>query len=331
MIYDLSVIIPVYNREKYINKCLNSLINIKNIKLEIIIIDDNSKDNSKEIIKNNYLKYNNIKFYELDKNHGASFCRNYGLKKASGNYITFLDSDDYIDLNMYNDMLKNCYKYDLDVCGVDYVEEYKDKTVKSKYHYNNELLNNKLLLENYLTDKISPAIWDKIYKKNIIENICFKEDLKIGEDILFCLNVFFKCNRSLFLNKEYYHYVQHDNSIMHNVSNNVLEFNLVLEKINLNIKNSLINNYKEEYEYFTNSMTLRIIHTYSNLLNKSNHKEIIKYIKNVYNKDKFKKFLKNKYLNKFLKIEIFVLVYFGIYIHLILFPIYKKIRSLIRR
>ena len=126
----------------------------------------------------------------------------------------------------------------------------------------------------------------------------------------------------MFLNKEYYHYVQHNNSIMHDVSNNILEFNLVLEKIDLNIKNNLMSNYKEEYEYFSNSMILRIIHTYSNLLNKSNCKEIIRYINNVYNKDKFKTFLKNKYLNKFLKIEIFVLVYFGVYIHLVFFPIY---------
>ena len=122
----VSIIVPVYNVEKYIDKCLNSLVNqtLKNI--EIIVVNDGTKDNSQKIIDKYTKKYSFIRSY-IKENGGLSSARNYGLKHAKGEYIAFVDSDDFVDKNMFEQMYlyaKN-NKYDIVVC--DTINVYNDK------------------------------------------------------------------------------------------------------------------------------------------------------------------------------------------------------------
>ena len=99
----VSVIVPCYNGEKDIERCLNSIVNQTYKKIEVIVVDDGSKDNSKELIKEYVNNYPNVNYY-YKKNGGLSSARNFGLKKATGDYIAFVDSDDYIDLKMLEKM-----------------------------------------------------------------------------------------------------------------------------------------------------------------------------------------------------------------------------------
>ena len=96
----VSVIVPVYNVEKYIKKCLNSLVNQTLDEVEIVVVNDGSPDNSQKIIDEYTKKYKNIKSY-VKKNGGLSDARNYGIKKATGKYISFVDSDDYIPVLLH--------------------------------------------------------------------------------------------------------------------------------------------------------------------------------------------------------------------------------------
>ena len=133
----VSVIIPVYNVEKYISRCLESLANQTLKDLEILIVNDGSTDNSRSIIEK-YLKKHSLRIKYFEKqNGGLSSARNYGLKYATGEYIAFLDSDDYVEKDMYEDMYKIAKKDDADMVECDFLwewentelqwEKYKDK------------------------------------------------------------------------------------------------------------------------------------------------------------------------------------------------------------
>ena len=120
----VSVIVPVYNVEKYLEKCLDSLVNQTLKEIEIIIVNDGSPDNSHKIIDKYTKKYKNIKAY-LKENGGLSDARNYGLKKASGEYIAFLDSDDFVKEDMYQKMYEKAKSgnFDMIVCDLNYKSE----------------------------------------------------------------------------------------------------------------------------------------------------------------------------------------------------------------
>ena len=150
----VSVIVPVYNVEKYLDKCLDSLANQTLKDLEIIIVNDGSPDNSEDIIKKYTKKYKNFKYYKKE-NGGLSSARNYGIKYASGDYIAFLDSDDYVKSDMYEKMYEKAIKgnYDLVVCDIDYL--YPDKTIRVGSGIKGDTTDIK---KTYLT--IHPAAWN---------------------------------------------------------------------------------------------------------------------------------------------------------------------------
>ena len=121
----VSVIVPVYNVEKYITKCLNSLVKQTLKDIEIIVVNDGSPDNSQAIIDKFVKKYpKKVKSY-IKKNGGLSDARNYGIEKATGEYIAFVDSDDYVEHNMYKEMYEKAKEHDFDivVCDLKYIYE----------------------------------------------------------------------------------------------------------------------------------------------------------------------------------------------------------------
>lgn len=325
----ISIIVPVYNCEKYIQNTLDNLLKI-NCDKEIIVINDCSKDDSLNILK----KYqNDIKLINLEENQGASYARNIGLDNASGKYIGFVDADDSFEINMFNKMLKKIQKEKADICVCNYNEyfENNDIVTPSKYDLSLPSLNGKECLKLFLLDKISPAIWDKIYDKRLLENIRFDRNLSIGEDILFCLNAFYECNKVTFIDEYLYHYLQQDTSLMHTVSKRLLHFKEVVKSIDSKKIKYLEANYNEEFDYFKLEMITRGIHSISTLKNKNNKNQVKEYLKEYCNKKDLNKILNCKYYSKSIKLEILVLRILGINIHLILMPIYKKIRSYVRK
>lgn len=325
----ISVIVPVYNGEKYIKTTLDLLLKVDCPK-EIIVINDCSKDSSAKILS----EYkDSIKLFSLEKNMGVSNARNLGIANAIGEYICFVDIDDSIELDMYPKMLKKIKEDSFDVCVCNYNEifEGSDKTVKSKYSFENEFLNHKEALSKFLLDKISPAIWDKMYKTEFLKNIMFDRTLAVGEDILFCLNVFLKTNKVCFIDENLYHYFQQKSSVMHTISPKLLQFKKVIENISDDDKNYLEKNFSSEYNFFKLEMITRGIHSISSLANKKNKNQAIEFLKEYYVENDLSKILKCEYFSKMIKLEIFLLKTFGIKFHLFMTPIYTFVRNTIRR
>ena len=243
----VSIIVPVYNVEKYIDKCLNSLVNqtLKNI--EIIVVNDGTKDNSQKIIDKYTKKYSFIRSY-IKENGGLSSARNYGLKHAKGEYIAFVDSDDFVDKNMFEQMYlyaKN-NKYDIVVC--DTINVYNDK---QSYRISN-LKYSDDDVKNYIISP--PMACIRIYKKNIFEKVSFKEGI-LYEDLNLTPSLVQYTKKIGFINKGYYYYYQRINSIMKqtNFNEKLLD---IFEVLNNNY-DLLYNSYPEEIEYLYITHLLR--------------------------------------------------------------------------
>ena len=170
----ISVIVPVYNVEEYLGKCLNSLVNQTLKDIEIIIVNDGTKDNSEKIINKFLKKYNNIKYYKKE-NGGLSSARNYGISKASCKYIGFVDSDDYIDKTMYERLYNKIISDDYDVALCDLYRVYDEKLVYTSSNVKKDLKNKKEIQEAMLN--IYPTVWNKLYKKELFNEIKFKENV----------------------------------------------------------------------------------------------------------------------------------------------------------
>ena len=173
----VSLIIPVYNVENYIEKCLNSVVNQTLKDMEVIIVNDGSKDSSKQKIEKYLKKYPTIKYLEKE-NGGLSDARNYGMPYATGEYVAFLDSDDYVEKTMYEEMYNLGKKENADMVECDFVWEYPNK----KREDIGEIYNNK----KEMIEKGQVVAWNKLIKREILKktNIKFPVGLRY-EDIEF--------------------------------------------------------------------------------------------------------------------------------------------------
>ena len=196
----ISVIIPVYNVEKYLNQCLDSIVNQTLKEIEIIVINDASTDNSLQIIHEYSKKYKNIKVIDNKQNEGLYNARNIGLKNAIGKYIGFVDSDDYIEYDMYESLYFKAQETNADIVSCNYNIFYENtkKTKKinfSKSIYLLEKSNNNLIgAEEILFYTSVP--WNKIFKKDFLtkNNIMFDSKIKFFYDACF--------NRICYLNAD---------------------------------------------------------------------------------------------------------------------------------
>ena len=231
----VSVIVPVYNTEKYLEKCLESIVNQTYKDIEIIIINDGSTDNSSKIINKYVDKYSNIVYKEIT-NHGQGYARNLGIKLSSGDYIMFLDSDDYVDVDIISKMINKIGTCDVVVCDI-----YKvigNELVNFKNYYNFFKDNINLMLSH-------PGPVAKLYKKEVIKNVSFLENVYY-EDLSFTPVISLNVNKVCYINEYLYYYVIHANSTMLKK-----EFN---EKINSIFKvmdylKDKLKSYPEELEY----------------------------------------------------------------------------------
>src|SRR5574344_2127167 len=212
----ISVIVPVYNTEKFLKVCLTSLVNQTLKDLEIIVINDCTNDDSEKIIKYFMENYNNIKYFSLKSNKGLGYVRNFGISRASKKYVGFVDSDDYVELDMFEKMYNKIESTSSDVCECDFIWEYPNKSIidtMGTYEITKETLTNiRVLLPN------------KLYRKDLLVNnkILFAEGLKY-EDILFTSSLVPFIKKICFVNIPFYHYIQRSNSLVNKQSIRVRE------------------------------------------------------------------------------------------------------------
>lgn len=206
---DISIIVPIYNAEKYLNKCIKSLINQTKEELEFILVNDGSTDSSEEIIKT--YKDKRIKYFK-NKNEGIGKTRNFGIEKAAGKYIMFLDSDDYLDTNACEDLFSKAEKDKLDLVVNNFYTIEEETGIKKEAiipEFKNTTLNeNKRLLLD-----INLAPWNKLYKSELLKKnkIQFVENLKY-EDAPFVVEAMDKAKKIGQINKLLNYYVIHKNS-----------------------------------------------------------------------------------------------------------------------
>ena len=209
--YLVSLIIPIYNAEDCLDNTINSVIkqSIGFENIELILVDDNSNDNSRKIIEKYAKQYDNIVPYYSKENHGyPGFGRNIGLEKATTKYIMFMDNDDEIDIDMCKKLYETIENEDADVVCCDKVVVDSISEIKSNIDYvNGKENNNQVIIKNddiLLFKNIS--VWNKIYKKQIIEEneLKFKENTS-ADDFIFTIQYFLKSKKLIYL-KNYFGY-----------------------------------------------------------------------------------------------------------------------------
>lgn len=281
----VSAIVPVYNVELYLEKCLDSLVNQTLKDIEIIIVNDGSPDNSEEIINNYTKKYQNVYGYKKE-NGGLSDARNFGIEHANGEYIAFVDSDDYIDITMLEKMYLKAKKEKLDIVVCDTIEVYGDREIlkKSNLHYS---LSN---IKNYIISP--PMACCRIYKRNLFKNLSFEKGI-FYEDLNLTPSLVKYTNKIGFIEEGLYYYVQRNNSIMkqNKFSDKLLDIFKVLD----NNKTSLYNKYKEEVEYLYITHLLRSASL--RFVDFDNSKELLNKIVNIIKKE-FPNYKDNCYYKK---------------------------------
>jgi len=249
---DISIIVPIYNAEKYLDKCIESLINQTKKELEFILINDGSTDNSEKIIKK--YKDKRIKYFK-NENQGIGKTRNFGIEKATGKYIMFVDSDDYIDKNMAKLMFDKAFSNSLDMVVCDYYKVINNENIEEKLpSFKPTTLKNS---PNLLCD-INLSPWNKIYKTSLIKdnNIKFVENLKY-EDAPFVIEALDIANKIGKVNKCLNYYVIHGNSETTVRDKRVYDILKIIDRIRKYLKG------KDYIKESLDKLTVRIITNYT--------------------------------------------------------------------
>lgn len=218
---EISIIVPVYNVEEYLSRCIDSILNQTFTAFELILVDDGSTDNS-GLICDEYKKIDSRIKVIHKENGGLSSARNSGLNIASGEYVAFVDSDDLIDRNMIELMINCANNNDADIVSCSYIEfknEMKlfginnnNNKYKERSFSNLEALENYLLEYNDINRKIDTVVWNKIYRKKLFKDVCFPVG-KIYEDGYVTYKLLYKANKVIYLDVPLYFYFKRENSI----------------------------------------------------------------------------------------------------------------------
>ncbi|MDR3598467.1 glycosyltransferase [Clostridium sp.] len=267
---DLSIIIPVYNSEKTISKCIDSILEQDLKEKEIILIDDGSRDNSLHILLEYERKYDCVKVIAQD-NMGQGVARNNWIKIAKGNYITFIDSDDYISgTDSYSRFIKKCYENNLDILIFNYVivkDNIKNDvvTLQENIVFSKEEVLNKFLL----TDEVEGYSWNKIFNSKLFKEggIRFIEGKKY-EDIPLVIEAIMLSSKIEFDNSKVYNYVINYLSTTQNININTLNdeacsMELIIDKLKEMNSDKINSGLKV---YIRNRLKIYSIYRFKNLI-----------------------------------------------------------------
>lgn len=292
----VSVIVPVYNVEKYIEKCLKSLVNQTLKDIEIIVVNDGSPDNSQKIIDKYAKKYKNVKSY-IKENGGVADARNYGIKKSSGEYIAFVDGDDFVLNDMYEKMYKKASSnnFDIVVCDLNYIYEDSSSEMRVSSGFDEDATDiKKAIINNY------PVVWNKVIKREIFDKIEFKKGVWF-EDVEFLYRMFPLIKTIGVIKEPFNQYIQRNGSITKSVDKRIYNY--------IDNWNGIIDFYKENnfYDKYKKELEFAYVrYIYATFVKQSTYFDKEEYnkavdlaIKNV--KKNFPHYKKNKYFYKSLK------------------------------
>ena len=214
----VSVIMPVYNAEEFLDRSISSIINQTYDNLEVLLIDDCSTDNSYNILKEYAKKDKRIKVFHNQENQHVSETRNVGIRNSTGKYLYFIDSDDFIDNDYIEHLVNTAEKENADVVVNPNIYQYKNG--RKKLNILTETFNKEKDNKNYniIAIKVFPSVYNRLYKKDIQEkyDIFFDNTIKVGEDGIFNIFFFSKSNNIIFIspNSFYYYNKTNNNSIL---------------------------------------------------------------------------------------------------------------------
>ena len=291
MKYKISVIVPIYNTEAYLDKCINSLLNQTLKDIEIILINDGSKDNSEKIVEKYLDKYNNIIKYHKKENEGQGIARNYALNLAKGEYVTFVDSDDYIEDTMLEKLYNKAKEDDADIVSLGgFIEIRNNEFINIPFGFNENNPHKKYILNNS-----GPC--GKIIKKEIItKNNLFFPKLRAYEDIAVVPLWGLYSKKISFIEESLYYYLIHEGSTMKQIEYNdkLTHIYKSLDNLYEKFKKNSNDKYNEELEWL---YIEHLLHAASLRFLKFDKKEEVKKINKII-KERIPKWNKNKYYNK---------------------------------
>ena len=259
----ISVVVPIYNASKFLNKCLKSILDQTYEELEIILVNDGSTDNSLEIC-NSYAKTDK-RIKVIDKeNGGVSSARNRGIEEATGKYIVFIDADDYIEKTMFEVLSDDLFKYDVDMTMCVYKKVdingnilFASKELKEKY-FDDKTFKHYLFMPDYYRE----ILCNKLFKLDIIKNnnIRFREDIHLNENIVFILDFAYFARKYVFDNQILYNFVQHKESATNEKFSlkKVSVLSSYIRLLEYNLEKEILNRIKYKYLFEGYAFTYRL-------------------------------------------------------------------------
>lgn len=246
----VSIIIAAYNIENYIERCLLSIVNQTLQDIEVIVVNDGSTDTTLEKIKEIQSKYNIIKIVN-QKNKGAIEARKIGLEIARGEYILFVDGDDWLELNALELLYNNAIQNKSDIVIYDAFFSYDDR--KEKFNViSDDNLDKNDYIKNLFLGKVSPCMWSKFVKLEFLKfnNIKFPSSISFAEDLATVASWFMYNPKISILRQNLYNYYQRYDSITNKKNSKVLEVDKAISFIeNQLVERNIYNKYKEDFEY----------------------------------------------------------------------------------
>ena len=258
----ISVIVPVYNLENYIKRCLKSIQNQTYRNIEIIVVDDGSIDDSWNVI-NRIAKEDNRVIPIHKENGGVSSARMLGLANANGEWIGFVDGDDEIEEDMYEVLMNNAFEYDADISHCGYKMIFNDGRITSFYDTKVKKIqdNTTGVIDLLEGDLIEPGLWNKLYKKSLFEDIELDTNIKINEDLLLNYYLFKNSQLSIFEDLTKYCYIIRDNSASRSKLNDYKIYDPI------RVKEVILNDADDEYKSTAQKVFLRtLIYVYNSLI-----------------------------------------------------------------
>ncbi|WP_187117131.1 glycosyltransferase family 2 protein [Candidatus Stoquefichus massiliensis] len=317
----VSVIVPIYNVEMYLDRCINSIVNQSYQNIEIILVDDGSPDNCSSMCE--FWKEKDDRVVVLHKtNGGLSSARNAGIYVSHGEFLCFVDSDDFIDKTMIETMINAIYKFDSDLACCGRYVLYDNGKIEEEFTLPKEktISSTKAMQEMLRGTYIGEPAWDKLYKRSLFDEIKFPEG-EINEDIVILPLIFKKCSRIVHVSKPLYYYCKNGESITR--SGYSPKKHIIIEHLNQieNIIEKYYPNLKKEYKCFKAKYSLYML--YLILEDKETKKKYIDDYICYYNnlKSNFILFVLSPYLNYTEKIKGF----------LILTNVYLTLKSFLQR
>ena len=230
----ISIIVPIYNSEKDLDQCIESIVNQTYKNLEIILVNDGSTDNSVNICKK--WESNDSRIVLIDKqNEGVAKARNDGLKRATGNYIGFVDHDDFIDSNMYEIMLEDMLEHNADIVMCSSTGIYEDgSTIKGYPSYKSFEIDKKELIKRMQSyEKIfCSSVWSKLYKREVIGELEFDTEIILGDDYYFNGIAYTNIDKLYYDERSLYNYRIREGSISRRkVDKHFFDKYLVMDKL----------------------------------------------------------------------------------------------------